>query len=174
MEFAPAVSHILWRIASQFKPRLTDRQIWTEFGRDAWRYLLKCGGPFWSAAYDWKIEKIFCKTGSFRTCFSAIPIGKSFNSRKARRPISEWPTSSIENVICFGRCEITEPNGTFPFLLIVVFFRCQSCLFSFFVSIFMQRNGFGKKKLPRSKVGVYIFGSKVSSETSVIKRPDHF
>ena len=103
-----------------------------------------------------------------------IPIGKSFNSRKARRPISEWPTSSIENVICFGRCEITEPNGTFPFLLIVVFFRCQSCLFSFFVSIFMQRNGFDKKKLPRSKVGVYIFGSKVSSETSVIKRPDHF
>ena len=70
--------------------------------------------------------------------------------------------------------KIAEPNGTFPFLLIVVFFRCQSCLFSFFVSIFMQRNGFGKKKLPRSKVGVYIFGSKVSSETSVIKRPDHF
>jgi hypothetical protein len=70
--------------------------------------------------------------------------------------------------------KIAEEYGTFPFLLIVVFFRCQSCLFSFFVSIFMQRNGFGKKKLPRSKVGVYIFGSKVSSETSVIKRPDHF
>ena len=102
------------------------------------------------------VRNLFCKTRSSRTCFSVIPIGKSFNSRKARRPISEWPTSSIENVICFGRCEITEPNGTFPFLLIVVFSGVKAVYFHFSFQFLCKEMVLVRKSCPDQKL-VYTF-----------------